>query len=241
MSTVWHSRSSSSSSSSSSSDGEAPERGHDAAQAPAGSVAATSGSIEGLCRGLDALGRRTLMRSEPEFDVVRLLEVVRARAEAGDGLVQRALHHAAATGHAMIVRAIVMAGVGLNAANSKGATALMQAAQHGHLDCLQLLLAGGADKEAADCDGMRALHHAAAAGDATIVRELVTAGADLNAAGSTGTTAIMLAAQHLECLQELLAGGADKEAAKWGRHARAAPRRSHWTHSVRAGACHGWS
>ena len=57
----------------------------------------------------------------------------------------------------------------------------------------------------------RVLHHAAATGDIATVRAFIDIGADLNAAGVQGATAVMFAARHgkVECLQQLLSGGAD--------------------------------
>ena len=201
-----------STSNASSSEGEAPLPGHDAKQVLAGCAAAASGGTEALCLSMEALGRAPMTVSS---DTVTLQELVRASTAAGDGRVQRVLHHAAATGDITTVREFIDIGADLNAVGVQGATALMFAARHGYLACLQQLLSGGAEMAASSENGTRSLHHAAAFGHAACVRALIKAGADVDAAGYDGATALMHAAARgtAECVHELLVGGAALEAA----------------------------
>ena len=201
-----------STSNASSSEGEAPLPGHDAKQVLAGCAAAASGGTEALCLSMEALGRAPMTVSS---DTVTLQELVRASTAAGDGRVQRVLHHAAATGDITTVREFIDIGADLNAVGVQGATALMFAARHGYLACLQQLLSGGAEMAASSENGTRSLHHAAAFGHAACVRALIKAGADVDAADNDGATALMLASSHnhAESVHELLVGGAALEAA----------------------------
>ena len=89
------------------------------------------------------------------------------------------------------------------ASDSKCATALMRASRAGHVEAVQALLAAGAsvNKRRGACGSTALLQGGA--------------GAAINCGrGRDGATALMMAARegHAECVQQLLAAGADREA-----------------------------
>jgi ankyrin repeat protein len=87
-----------------------------------------------------------------------------------------ALVHAAAMGHAPVVRALLAAGAAVERRGRDGATPLMIAAAFGHADVVDALLAAGADASAAHAfAGSTALHFAAEMGRVDVIRGLCAA------------------------------------------------------------------
>ena len=101
---------------------------------------------------------------------------------------------AAGLGHADVAKALLSAGMEVNAKDpEEGVTALMCAAGHGHADVVKILLSAGADVNAMDGDKKTALMHAARRGHVNTTKELLSARADVNAKDSEGKTALSLA------------------------------------------------
>lgn len=119
------------------------------------------------------------------------------------------------------LRALILAGADVNAADANGYTALHAAAMADRSEddsgCMEVLLEAGANPEArADTQagrGWTPLMLAAAEGFAAQVRTLLKWGADVDAADEDGRTALMLAAgqgfETEEKLRALLDAGAD--------------------------------
>ena len=102
---------------------------------------------------------------------------------------------AAMTGDREAVRALLLKGADVNAAQGDGVTALHWAATRGDAELTSMLLAAGANVRAATrFGGYMPLHVAAERGFGPVVQALVKAGADANATTSRGTTPLMLAA-----------------------------------------------
>jgi ankyrin repeat protein len=102
---------------------------------------------------------------------------------------------AAMTGDREAVRALLLKGADVNAAQGDGVTALHWAATRGDAELTNMLLVAGANVRAATrFGGYLPLHVAAERGFGPVVQSLVKAGADANATTSRGTTALMLAA-----------------------------------------------
>lgn len=117
------------------------------------------------------------------------------------------------------VRALLGAGVDVNAPAADGATALHWAAYLDDADLVELLLASGARADAANDLGVTPLHLAAANGNAAIVAALLAHGADPGAASEAGITPLMEAARagSAAAVRALVARGADvdtREAAR---------------------------
>jgi ankyrin repeat protein len=102
---------------------------------------------------------------------------------------------AAMTGDREAVRALLLKGADVNAAQGDGVTALHWAATRGDAELTSMLLTAGANVRAATrFGGYMPLHVAAERGFGPVVQALVKAGADANATTSRGTTPLMLAA-----------------------------------------------
>ena len=120
------------------------------------------------------------------------------------------------------VRAMLRAGVDVNAAQSDGMTALHWAAENGARDLAAMLVYAGANVEATTRIGSYTpLHLAVRAGHAELVTTLLEAGADVEAATTTGgARALHFAAAGgaSEALEVLLDHGADVNATEsaWG-------------------------
>lgn len=72
-----------------------------------------------------------------------------------------ALHYAARSGHLLICRILLDAGIGVDERTHGGVTALHRAAMMGHLEIVNLLLTRKSDPFVQDSDGKTALHRAA--------------------------------------------------------------------------------
>ena len=102
----------------------------------------------------------------------------------------------ALNGDTDVIRALVAAGVNVDATNANGWTALVMAASWGESVALNALIAAGADVNAVDNRGWTALMWAVREGNTDVVRNLVDAGADLNVADNIGRTPFNVALRH---------------------------------------------
>ena len=148
-----------------------------------------------------------------------LAEGADVNAPQGDGMT--ALHWAARSVNAPLVRLLLDAGAEIAATTRIGAyTPLHLASEVGNAAVAGLLLAAGAEQTAttADVGGATPLHLAAAAGDAATVRLLLEHGGRVDAREARwGQTPLMYAAAlgREEAARALLAGGADPDLATW--------------------------
>lgn len=128
-----------------------------------------------------------------------------AEREGEDGLPQRPLSAAAASGHLAIVTRLIGAGADPSAGDDE---ALSQAACHGHLAVVDYLLSVGGDPDASDHDP---LYCAVLNEHLPVVERLLAAGADVHAHEDD---ALELAISNADCriTRALLQGGADVHA-----------------------------
>lgn len=84
-----------------------------------------------------------------------------------------ALHYAARSGHMIICRVLLDAGIGVNEQTHGGVTALHRAAMMGHSEIVNLLLSRKADPSIQDSDGKTALHRAAEKCHSEVCRSLL--------------------------------------------------------------------
>jgi ankyrin repeat protein len=137
------------------------------------------------------------------------------------GLQEERLRQAATQGDLAGVRALVRAGVDVNARKRYESPALWHAAEQGHLKLVQELLRAGARADLKGEYGSTPLLKAAEGGHRDVVRALIAAGADVNAdydrcmpESYAGWTALLAAAEggHRDMVRDLLAAGADPDA-----------------------------
>jgi ankyrin repeat protein len=152
------------------------------------------------------------MRGEIETVRSLLKEGGDANAAQGDGMT--ALHWAAMSGNAEMVKLLAVGGANLEAVTRNGSyTALHLASKGGHAGAVRALLEAGANARAITSTGsVTALHFAAAAGNTEALSALLDKGADVNARESAwGQTSLMFAAAYnrLPALKLLLKRGAD--------------------------------
>jgi ankyrin repeat protein len=152
------------------------------------------------------------MRGEIETVRSLLKEGGDANAAQGDGMT--ALHWAAMSGNAEMVKLLAVGGANLEAVTRNGSyTALHLASKGGHAGAVRALLDAGANARAITSTGsVTALHFAAAAGNTEALTVLLDKGADVNARESAwGQTSLMFAAAYnrLPALKLLLKRGAD--------------------------------
>ena len=126
-----------------------------------------------------------------------------------------ALFTAAGHGHAKCVKALLLAGAGVNFATEEDYTALMAAALKGQLECLKVLLQ---EREISlDCNSSKeatALIMAARNGHHDCVEALLRARADANMKDVCGDTAVHVSIDkgYHHCLEALILAGADVNA-----------------------------
>jgi ankyrin repeat protein len=137
------------------------------------------------------------------------------------GLDEESLRQAADHGDVRRVRALLRAGVDVNARKPHAGAALWRAANEGHREVVRELLRAGASADLPGEYGSTSLLKAAEGGHTEIVRALIAAGADVNATydrcmpeAYTGWTALMAAVEggHGDMVRDLLAVGADPNA-----------------------------
>ena len=104
-----------------------------------------------------------------------------------------ALHQAAQTGDIEVLKAVITAGVDVNARDSRGRTALMHTVNKGYPLLVSELLEAQADVNVRAPDGATALFMAAAHGHTEIVELLMKAGADVTIRGPQGKTPVGVA------------------------------------------------
>lgn len=133
---------------------------------------------------------------------------------------ETALMTAARTGDTATLDVLIAAGARVDEREGwKGQTALMWAAHENNAPAIRTLLAAGAARDARSAGGeFTALLFAVRAGALAATRALLDAGADANQALADGTSALVLAATnaHYEVAAELVARGADPNAAAQG-------------------------
>ena len=126
---------------------------------------------------------------------------------------------AARDGDVQRMRALLRAGVDVDAGSANGITPLMEAAIQGHLAATRLLLNHGAAVDAATSSGITPLMGAASVGNVDVLRLLLSKGAAMDAAAHTsGLTALMLATarNRPDCARVLLDAGVDVNASEIG-------------------------
>ena len=127
------------------------------------------------------------------------------------GRQERPLELAARTGHLEIVKALIAAGVDVNA---NGGRALVIAAEYGNHDLIEPILNAGADVNARGRDEMTALHFATAQGNEAAVNVLVKAAANVNVANRQNHRPVHYAAAgaNPRIVQAIVEAGADVNA-----------------------------
>jgi ankyrin repeat protein len=132
---------------------------------------------------------------------------------------ETALMIAAGAGSLDSVKALVLYGADLNAAEPRGRqTALMWAAAEGHGDVVKALIDTGAGVDAVSKAGFNALAFAVKKNDAPAIKALLAAGADPNYKLPSGNTLLILAMtfRHGEAATALLDARADIHAVDRG-------------------------
>ncbi len=104
-----------------------------------------------------------------------------------------ALHNAVQAGDIEVLKAMLAAGVDLDARDSRSWTALMHAVNQGSPLLVSMLLEAGADVNIRALDGATALFMAAAHGHTEIIELLMKAGADVTIRGPQGKTPVEVA------------------------------------------------
>ena len=111
-----------------------------------------------------------------------------------------------------VVRALLDASAGVDAASNAGNTALIFASDKGHIEVVHLILSVGVNVDAANNVGDTALILASGKGHVEVARALLAADAGMDAANGQGFTALILASNygHVEVVRALLSVGASK-------------------------------
>lgn len=118
-----------------------------------------------------------------------------AGAEDVPGAVDTRLAEAARRGDLPTVRALVRAGVDVDAPSADGTPALHWVVRVQDTETARMLLRAGADVDRANRYGLRPLHIAIDNMDVEMIRLLLEAGADANSSDATGETSLMMAAR----------------------------------------------
>ena len=163
----------------------------------------------GKRQGVRIMARRRLRFSLSLVAVVCVMVPLSA-APSDSPVADAAMHHDAAA-----VKALLLQGGDVNAAQGDGMTALHWAARDGNVELVQMLVYAGANLEATTrLGGYTPLHLAARDGRAEVVDALLNAGARAKATTSSGTTPLMLAAAagNTAAVTALLHHGADVNA-----------------------------
>ncbi len=137
-------------------------------------------------------------------DTARVTELIAAGVDvnATDNDYNTALHYASRLGYSTIAKALLAAGVNVDAREyDTGCTALIFASQWGHLAIVEALLAVGADVNAIEDNRRSSLHWAVEEGHFEIVKALVAAGADLLREDNLWHTPLFYANAHPEIIE----------------------------------------
>lgn len=166
---------------------------------------------------VDAVGENALMYAAQlhRVDIVQLLIERGAKLDVRDIYGLNVLLHAAWNGCEKIIEVLLDQGVQVNSCDNDGMTALHHINFSNDFvdnECMNLLLERGADVNAVDKNKLTPLLRFAAEGMAGSVKILLEHGADVAARDGTGRTALMLAIDDLETVNELLARGAQVDA-----------------------------
>jgi ankyrin repeat protein len=130
-----------------------------------------------------------------EHVVELLLQVCNANAADENG--DTALHQAAITGRAAVVRLLLtVKDLKVNLKSKRKRTALSLAAENGHETIVQMLIEKGAELETKDSDGRTALQLATMGQHVEVVLILLEKGAKVKAKGEDGKTVLHLAAEN---------------------------------------------
>ena len=151
-------------------------------------------------------------RSQARAELKVAPEVSPSRAEPHDELTMPLLH-AAQSGDAAEVKALLHRGAECDGLSTNGLTALVIAANFGQLEAAEALLDGGSAINAQVRNGLTALHAAAGRGQAAMVEMLLARGAHVHITSDSEVTPLMYAAQggHASLVALLLAHGANVE------------------------------
>ncbi|XP_028810911.1 ankyrin repeat domain-containing protein 16 isoform X2 [Denticeps clupeoides] len=126
-----------------------------------------------------------------------LLDELGAPPELCNGDYKRALHEAAAAGHAGCVALLLRAGADVDSLKRADWTPLMMSCTRRNLQVIELLLEGGADPSLTNKDGWSAFHIACREGDSRVIQRLLLANADLwRTESKTRRTPLHTAAMH---------------------------------------------
>ena len=133
-----------------------------------------------------------------------------AATDAVDSKDSNALHYAAYNAHVETIRALVGAGVDVNAKNKFGYSPLQYACANGSVEAVEILLTLGADVHSHDKMRWTGLHRAAGSGHAEVVEVLLKRGANVNSNDLQNYTALHEASWcgHVEIASLLVAHGA---------------------------------
>lgn len=144
------------------------------------------------------------------FKAHEVITQARIASEKREETVHRMLH-AATTGDAADLKALIDSGMSADTADRTGLTPLMASAYAGKMRTLALLLAVGAQVDKTDESGYTALTFASNAGRRDCAAALIAGGADVEHRENDSSTPIMFAAQHAhdDVVRLLLERGAD--------------------------------
>ena len=160
--------------------------------------------------------------------VLGLTRIIATLAQAGGNIEARAgaqqstpLLQAAEHGQTAAAISLLDLGANANALDSSGTTALELAASGNNIRLLIALIKRGAVVDArSGVNGWTALQCAAGFNRPAAISALVRFGADVNNRDNVGDTPLMTACSlgHIDCVQQLLAGGADPSLQTLVRH-----------------------
>lgn len=158
----------------------------------------------------DELGKDRSPLSPLFFKAQEVITQARIASEKREESVGRMLH-AATTGDAAGLKALLDSGMSTDVSDRTGLTPLMASAYAGKTETLTLLLASGAKVDKTDASGYTALTFASNAGQKDCAELLIVKGADVEHRENDSSTPIMFAAQHAhdDVVRLLLSRGAD--------------------------------